>query len=85
MRNKQNNPKQGHTFLGAGQHPTECSNGARARDDSIEIYRPAEVCLDRIRGRDNQVMMQIVVSRVHQQGVVHQRQDNDGGREDLTM
>ena len=71
--------------MGAGQHPTEGPNRARARDDSIEIYGPAEVCLDRIRGRDNQVMVQVVVGRVHQQGVVYQGQDDYGRCEDLTV
>lgn len=55
-----------HTFLSTGQHPTEGSDRARARNDPIEIDRPTEVRLDGVRGRDNQVVVQIVVSRVHQ-------------------
>jgi len=73
VRNKQESPTKDHTFLSAGQHPAEGSDRTRIRDYPIEIDRPAEVRLDRIRGRDNQIMVQVVVGRVHQQGVVHQR------------
>ena len=71
--------------MSTGQHPTESPNRARARDDPIEIDRPAEMRFDSIRGRDDQVVVQIVVSRIHQERIIHERQDNDRRREDLTM
>ena len=60
-----------HTFVSAGQHPTEASDCARARDNPVKIDRPAEMGFDRIGGGHNQVMVQIVVSRVDQKGVIH--------------
>lgn len=59
------------TLLSCWNHPTEHTYCARDRDDAVKSDAPTKVELDGVRGRDNQVVHESVISAIHQQGIVH--------------
>ncbi len=59
------------TFLSCWNHPTEHTYGTRDRDNAVESDAPTKVEFNGVRGRNNQVVQESVISAIHQQGVVH--------------